>query len=58
VTENSKFLFGQIILKRKYEIGISVIGGVLKVRRIKSKQGKLYIKEMNTNVFEVGDIFT
>lgn len=58
VTENSKFLPGQIIFKNKYEIVISVIGGVLKVSRIKSKQGKLYIKEMDINVFKLGDIFT
>ena len=44
--------------KSKNEILISVIGGILKVSRIKSKQGKLYIKEMDTEVFKVGDIFT
>ena len=58
VTKNSKFLPGQIILKNKYEIVISVIGGILKVSKIKSKQGKLFIKEMDPDVFKLGDIFT
>lgn len=58
INKNLKYLSGEIISKNKNEILISVIGGILKVSRIKSKQGKLYIKEMDTEVFKVGDIFT
>ena len=57
LTKNSKFLSGQIISINKHEIVISVIGGLLKVSRIKSKQGKLYIKEMDTDVLKVGYVF-
>jgi len=57
LTKNSKFLSGQITSINKHEIVISVIGGILKVSRIKSKQGKLYIKEMDTDVFKVGYVF-
>ena len=48
INKNLKYLSGEIISKNKNEILISVIGGILKVSRIKSKQGKLYIKEMDT----------
>ena len=58
LNKNSKFLSGQIISINKNEIVISVIGGILKVSRIKSKQGKFYIKEMDTDVFKIGDVFT
>jgi methionyl-tRNA formyltransferase len=58
LNKNSKFLPGEIISIKKHEIVISVIGGVLKVSRIKSTQGKLYIKEMDTSVFHVGEVFT
>jgi methionyl-tRNA formyltransferase len=57
IKKNIKFLPGQIILINKDEILISVIGGVLKVSRIKSKQGKLYIKEMDTSMFKQGEFF-
>ncbi len=57
VGKNTKYLPGQIISIKKNEIIIATNEGTLKVSRIKSKQGKLYIKEMDTSVFKVGDIF-
>ena len=56
--KKSKYLPGEIILINKNEIVISVIGGLLKVSRIKSKQGKIYIKEMDTSVIRVGEVFS
>jgi len=56
--ENSKYLPGHIILINKNEIVISVNGGNLKVLRMRSKQGKLYVNKMNTNIFKIGDKFT
>lgn len=58
INKNLKYLSGEIISKNKNEILISVNGGILKVSRIKSEQGKLYIKEMNTSMFVVGEVFT
>lgn len=55
--ENKGYSPGQIISIKKNEIFISVDKGILKVSRMKSKQGKLYIKDMDIDVFNVGDIF-
>lgn len=54
---SKKNIPGQIISIKKNEILIAVNNGTLKITRIKSKQGKLYIKDMDTKVFKVGDIF-
>jgi len=58
VNESQKYLPGKIISINKDEIAIAVNGGILKVSRMKSNQGKLYVKEMDTNVFKIGNTFT
>jgi len=58
VNKTLKYSAGQIISINKDEIVIAVNGGILKVSRIKSNQGKLYVNEMDTNVFKIGNTFT
>jgi|TARA_B100001971_G_C18101010_1_gene488836 methionyl-tRNA formyltransferase len=55
--ETLKYFPGQIISINKNEIVIAVNRGVLKISRMKSKQGKLYVKDMDTNIFKIGDTF-
>jgi len=58
INETLEHFPGQIISINKNEISIGVNGGVLRISRIKSKQGKLYVKDMDTKVFSVGSFFS
>ena len=57
INKNTKYLPGQIISIKKDEIIVATNKGTLNISRMKSKQGKLYIKDMDTSVFKVGDTF-
>ena len=56
--KNMEYFPGQICSVNKNDIGIAVKGGILKVSRFKSGQGKLYVKDMNTVVFSEGNLFS
>lgn len=56
--ENTNFFPGQIISIKKESIDIAVKEGVLSVSRLKSYQGKLFIKDMNMKIFSEGELFS
>ena len=49
---------GQILSIKKNEIIVAVKKGTLNISKIKSEQGKLFVKDMDTTIFKNGDIFS